>query len=531
VTDEDHNLAARQLREIQLFQARFHKLFQHMPAVMFTRKGVVTHVNGAAEEALALPRSDVIGRTLYGAGRRPVDEHGKRLPLAKQPWTEAITRNKLISGEIVGILLPGGVCRWHQTTCMPIDNGNGRKPKSAIAILTDVTKYRQAQAQLLQFRKMEAVGSLTSGLAHDFNNILTGICSATQLLLLGRNESSCDYDTLKDIENEALRGAELTKQLLLFCKPSHSRRKTTRLNGRLSQLRRLLRRTIPKSIRIELDLAKDELAARIDPTQFEQVILNLAINARDAMPHGGVLRIRTSTVSVAKGAPCPIPDARSGTHARIDVSDTGVGIPEERLSRVFEPFYSSKDHETGTGLGLSIVYAIVQQNKGHISVESTRGAGTTVTMFFPARHAAKGKPGRREQKIRPKGGHETILIVDDEPMVTKSTARFLERYGYRTLKAYDGRTALDIFKKHQNEINLILLDLEMPEMGGPKCLEQILSIRPRTRVIMLSGHITRQQQWDPVEAGARAFVRKPFDSNYLIDMVRRILDQKATPHG
>lgn len=376
----------------------------------------------------------------------------------------------------------------------------------------------------LQSKKMEAIGSLASGLAHDFNNILTHIRSSTQLLMLSHDESSEDYETLKEIENEVIRGAELTKQLLLFSKPSEGRTGIISVNEHIRTIYKLLKRINPKNIRITLDLADVKTLIRIRPTEFEQILINLAINARDAMPEGGTLKIATSIVAWNQSTPGPVPNAKHGRYIQIDMADTGTGITSGALSKIFDPFYTSKGKNDGTGLGLTIVYAIVHRCKGHILVDSTPSVGTTITLFLPCRIAVQQKVQKEEAvKDKPLGGNETILIVDDEPLITKSTARFLERYGYHILTAFDGKAGLKLFKNHKNEVDVVLLDLELPKMDGFKCLEKMLITNPGIKVITLSAHFIKLTGQNPTEMGAKAFIQKPFDSNELLSTIRSIL--------
>ena len=243
------------------------------------------------------------------------------------------------------------------------------------------------------------------------------------------------------------------------------------------------------------------------------------------MPRGGDIRIATCIERLDKVSSEAATGARSGTYARIDVEDKGAGIPPELLPRIFEPFVSSKKSGTGTGLGLSIVYGIVRKHRGHITAHSQPNQGTTMSVFFPVRRSRKKASAvvaPRETAHR--GGHETILVADDETIITKSTARFLERYGYKTFTAYDGKEALTVYKRHAEEIDLVLLDMEMPEMTGPECLVKLRELRPDLNVITFSGHIIKDPDWDPSEAGTHTAIEKPFDSTKLLDTVRQILD-------
>lgn len=515
-----------QLRELEIFREKSRRLFENIPALVISTQGKILLINSSAEQTMGISKDKLLGKTFHSAGCLINNEHGHRLSKDKYPWAEAIRLNALIPNSVIELILPNQASQWFQTTSMPLEAGPETKTRSSVTILTNITKYKHSQTQLLQSQKMEAIGSLAGGLAHDFNNILSSIRTAAQLLLIDKDEKNPDYETLKDIENETMRGAELIKQLLLFSKPVHTKSKTTNIHESITQLRKLLRRTTPQNIKIETQLAKENILANIDATQFEQIILNLAINSRHAMAHGGTLQIKTSIETWTPNAPGPVDDSRNGTYARVEVLDTGVGIAQENISRIFEPFYTSKAKSGGTGLGLSIVYAIIHEHKGYITVDSKPSLGTSIAIFIPARHRKLKKHSQETVHSKPLGGTETILVVDDECIITRSTARFLERYGYKTLTAFDGRKAMELFKEHESEIDLVLMDMEMPEISGSVCLERMLTIRPSSKIITLSGHVARPGQWDPIKAGAKHFVQKPFDSNELLTIIRQTLDHK-----
>lgn len=520
-------MTIRQLQEIQNFKARFRTLFGHIPSIMFSGSGKVQQMNDAAEEALGLSRRMLIGKSFHQANCRIIDESGKRLSAGALPWNEARTRRIVINNVVTGICLPDGRCQWQQSTSMPLLRQTNRAPKTVVTIFSDITRFKQSQAQYMQYQKMEAIGSLASGLAHDFNNILASILSATQLLLVDLKGSEFeDCEPLKDIEAEALRGAELARELLSFSRPSASRG-TTRLNERMHELRKILRRTLPKNIAIELDLAESEMLVSISQTQLEQVLLNLSINARDAMPAGGSIRIKTSPVTFSTVEPPPVVNARLGRYARIDLSDTGSGIPPELLPRIFEPFYTSKEKQGGTGLGLSMIYSIITANRGYIVADSIPARGTTMSLFLPAKPCKTVTRRRDDLPAPPLGGHETVLVVDDELIITKSTSRLLQRYGYHTMTASNGKEALDVVVRHRGRLDIVMLDMEMPEMDGLTCMMKLAEIKPNLKVIMLSGHITRPKMWDMISARTKVFIQKPYDVSHLLKVIRDTLDGRT----
>jgi two-component system, cell cycle sensor histidine kinase and response regulator CckA len=517
-------ISEMQRHETLDFQTRFQRMFDHIPAMVFSRQGKVTRLNATAEAVLGQPFAAVRGKTLTCAGFKVTGEDGSVVPLRAQPWQRACRNNARITEEMVGLIRPGGEQIWLQCVCTPFRHDGQGQAKEVIALLSDMTRYVCMRNQSQQTQKMEALGALTGGIAHDFNNILASILAAVQLPLLDASLPPPVQEALRDIENEVMRGAELTKQLLLFSKPSDMKRKTSVLNDRIRRIRHLLRHTVPKNIRIETHLAPNDMNVLIDPTQLDQIILNLCLNARDAMPRGGELILRTRLVSAKDVMPTPPRNGRYKVYARLDVADTGTGIAPELLPRIFDPFVTSKERDGGTGLGLSIVFRIVREYFGTIQADSKPGKGTTMTVHLPARKKRVATTPCLPSEPAPMAGFETVLLVDDEAITLKSTARFLERYGYRTLTARNGHEALDLFHRHKNDLHLVLIDCEMPEMGGPDCLARMLAEMPSLNAILLSGH--PPSAWDPIEAGAKAFMQKPFDFNGLLAQIRRVLDTK-----
>ena len=413
----------------------------------------------------------------------------------KHPWSDQDLRLLKLTAEIVGGML-------------------GRK---------------MVQEQLLQSQKMETIGSLSGGLAHDFNNILTGIRASIQLLLLDIDKHDRSYDDLCAIQQEIQRASDLVRQLLVFSKPSHAHPKPVNFNEQIRQMFKLFCRTIPKNIDIELNLSEQEVIAHIDPAQFEQVLLNLVLNARDAMPDGGRLQINSSVIEWNDFNTSPVPNAKPGAYACFTVTDHGTGIPPEALLRIFEPFYTTKKRGKGAGLGLSVVQAIILQHHGYVHVESQIDKGTTVFCYLPAQRMTKNRKVLAEDKEDVKGGPETILLVDDQQSVLKFSARFLERYGYSVLKAESGMVALDLYRRHKDTVSLVLLDFAMPGMSGRQCMEELHRMDPSLSVVMMSGYVMEPGEWHPLQGGASAFLQKPFDIRYALKVIRQVLDSKPSP--
>jgi two-component system cell cycle sensor histidine kinase/response regulator CckA len=395
-----------------------------------------------------------------------------------------------------------------------------------VGLSIDITDRRHLEEQFRQSQKMEAIGQLAGGIAHDFNNLLTVITGNTQLLLDGLPDANVHRPAAQEVLEASERAAALTRQLLAFSRGQLLQPKPVNLNDIVSEMQPMLRRIIGEDVVIETRFDGPQVGAMADRGQLEQILLNLAVNARDAMPAGGTLRIETSTV--ARGLPAGASDGPIAPESfvMLTVSDSGVGIDPAIQARVFEPFFSTKEPSRGTGLGLSTVYGIVKQSGGHIFVESEPGKGSTFTIYLrraalPAA-VAEAQPVKVPAAVRP--GSETVLLVEDEDGVRKLARRILERQGYEVLEASGGVEALDLAEKHQEPIHLLLTDVVMPKMGGRQLSERLVERRPGTRVLFMSGY-TDDQLLPHDRAGADvAFLPKPFDSKGLAAAVRAVLD-------
>lgn len=399
--------------------------------------------------------------------------------------------------------------------------------------IEDVTEKKRSEeerkkleAEYRHAQKMEAVGTLAGGIAHDFNNLLQGIMGYTEILLLDKKEGDPDLPILRQIARAARRASELTQQLLTFSRKVETRPRPVNLNQEIRQVLKLLERTLPKMIHIEVHLAEDLANINADPAQIEQVLMNLAVNARDAMQEGGKLIIDTENVVLDEEYCSRHVGARPGQYVLLSVTDTGCGMDEETVEHIFEPFFTTKKQGRGTGLGLSMVYGIVKSHGGYIMCYSELGCGTTFKIYLPALEAKISEEDVQGiDGIDIKRGNETILIVDDEEIVRSLAEQLLKKFGYKILTAQRGEECLEIYRKRGAEISLIILDLIMPGMGGKRCLEEILKLDPCARVIIASGYSANGPVRDLLNQGARAFVRKPFVLKELLGKVREVLDE------
>jgi two-component system, cell cycle sensor histidine kinase and response regulator CckA len=395
------------------------------------------------------------------------------------------------------------------------------------ANVRDTTERKNLEAQLRQAQKMEAIGTLAGGIAHDFNNLLQAISGHTQLLLLGKKGKDPDTHELKEIERASGRAAALIRQLLAFSRKVEGERRPIDLNQEIMEIQKVLKRTIPKMIEIEIHLSKDLRTTQADPIQMEQIILNLGSNAADAMPEGGKLMMETQNATLDEEYCRNHLGAVPGEYVLLTVTDRGHGIPRETVQHIFEPFFTTKEIGKGTGLGLASVYGIVKSHSGYITCSSEVGLGTTFHIYLPS-IANEGLEHRTPaEKTLPEGGSETILVVDDESSIREFADQLLQRFGYHVLLARSGEEALELYKGRQDDIDLVILDLGMPGIGGYGCLREMLKFDPSARVMIASGYAIDHNRKDVLESGASGYIGKPYQLTDLLTRVRAILDDSG----
>jgi PAS domain S-box-containing protein len=437
---------------------------------------------------------------------------------AGQFWTEEYQFRRA-DGSYATVLDRGFVARAE----------DGR-PVRMVGAMANVTDYKRLEEQLHLSQRMEAVGRLAGGIAHDFNNILMVIEGSTDLLLDGLAESDPVCADLKEIRKAAERATSLTRQLLAFGRRQVLRPKVVDLNASVAEIQRMLERILGEDLTLVTDLAPELGRVEVDPGQFEQVLLNLAVNARDAMPKGGVLTVETRDVVLTEK------DTRRfayrvdpGPYVRVRVSDTGNGIAEETLAHIFEPFFTTKEQGKGTGLGLSTVYGIVKQSGGYIWAESTEGEGSTFDVYLPSLGSvplpvpASNKRGARAP-LRQRIG--TILLVEDEDVVRSIARRILVRSGYAVLEAASGPAALRLCEERGGEIDLLITDVVMPQMSGRELADHVTERFPGVRVLYMSGHIDDLVVRHGVQHASNGFIQKPFPPEVLLRRVGEALLKK-----
>lgn len=384
----------------------------------------------------------------------------------------------------------------------------------------------ESEERLQHSQKMEAIGTLAGGVAHDFNNILTAIIGNAQLALSGLPPEDRLYDRLIEIERSGRRAAELTRQLLIFSRRERLEPRTLALNDTIAPFAKLLRRIIGEDIDLRFKGAPDLSTVFADPGQMEQVLMNLAANARDAMPGGGELIIETHNVTIDETYCRTHPYARTGRYVQIGVSDTGTGIDPNTQQHIFEPFFTTKEVGKGTGLGLALAYGIVKQHSGLIEVYSEVGLGSTFKIYLPAQERAV-EEALHEIQPGVRGGAETILIAEDDESLQKLLTGMLTALGYNLIFARDGEIAVERYSSHRDEIDLVILDMVMPRMGGREAYERIRMLGSEVPVIFMTGYSAEMAQTRFVLETGAEFIQKPYGITALGNKVREALDARV----
>ncbi len=390
---------------------------------------------------------------------------------------------------------------------------------AVLCFLRDITPQKKLEAQLQYARKIEAVGTLAGGVAHDFNNLLMGIQGNVSLMQMGIDQVHPDYERLKNIEKQIQSGARLTSHLLGYARKGKYEVIPLDLNRLVEDTSDTFGRT-KKQITIHLELAKDLFAIEADPTQIEQVLLNLCVNAADAMPGGGDMTLKTANVTHEdmKGK---LYEPRPGSYVLLAVTDTGTGMYKKTMERIFDPFFTTKEMGRGTGLGLASAYGIIKGHGGYIDADSTRGRGTTFSIYLPASKKKVQKVAKTEERLVK--GTGTALLVDDEEVILEVGRELLEALGYRVLLAQDGKEAIKVYEENQDKIDIVVLDVVMPGMGGGEAYDSMKDINPDIKVLLSSGFSIDGEASKILERGCNGFIQKPFTMKELSGEIGKIL--------
>lgn len=390
--------------------------------------------------------------------------------------------------------------------------------------MTAPTRKRKTPTHRHQAHKMEILGSMTGGVAHDFNNILSGIRAAVQSAMLSLKDHEHLLADMEAIHQETQRASEMIQHLLRFTRATPRRTNRIPLEDSIRQMLPMLRWALPRGIKAEPVFAPTPLAVRMHRTEIEQILLNLVINARDAMPCGGCIEIQTSPLTLSDSEN-PFQDIlQPGLYAAITVSDSGTGIAPDILPHVFTPLFTTKRGDKGSGLGLSVVHSIVTKRGGHIYIENRTSGGTRVVILLPAHTTPSATPSAARRRLVTRGG-ETILFADDNKTFNKAFSHILQNAGFHVLSAIDGQQAIALYTAHQEKIGAVMLDTEMPLVSGIHCLAEILAINTDASIIMMSGNDEKAVIAQCIDAGAKAFLAKPFDAATGLHLLRKVLDK------
>jgi len=525
------DVTERRIAETTLKESeeKFRTLAEQSPNMIFINKDAkIVYVNRKSEEIMGYTRSELCSpRFDFLTLIAP-----ECIELIEANYRKHLQGHEVSPTEFVAVTKSGThidvIC---STRLIQYDGG-----PAILGTVTDITEQKQMrlekermQAQLIEAQKMEAIGTLTGGIAHDFNNILTGIRGFAQLALSEIDETSTIFTDLKQIETITERAGNLTRQLLLFGRRHPIELSTFNLNAAVESLHSMLQRLIGEHIAIQSTFQNDLWLVRADRPKFEQVLVNLVVNARDAMPDGGTIAVTTANVSVDEKLVSLQPQARPGRYVCLSVADTGVGIEKTSLDRIFEPFYTTKDASRGTGLGLAVVYGIVKQHHGWVRVESTPGQGATFTVYLPADFGeetkAPGPPQAVKEQAQVRGGR--ILLVEDEDAVREFSERALKSMGYTVFSAADSTAALAIFEREGGEFDVLFSDVVLPDKNGVELAKELVAKRPSLGIILASGYVQSQDQWAQIQKLTSAFLQKPYDMDEMSRQLTRLIDTAA----
>jgi len=480
----------------------------------FDLEGRILFWNKGAERLYGWPRQEVAGRfigdLLHADTEKFKDVYS--LTLEKGEWLGELQHFSKDRQELII------ETRW---SLLRDKDGN---PKSILAVNTDVTEKRKIEIQYIRAQRMESLGILAGGIAHDLNNILTPIMLSIDMLK-GMVADLHAKSILETIEMSARRGSDIVQQVLSFARGMEGQRIVIQPKYLLKDIEHIVTDTFPKDIRMQLTIPHDTWTIIGDPTQIQQVLLNLCVNARDAMTNGGPLCISAENCIADDQYVAMNKQAKPGLYVAISVTDVGVGIPRDIIDKIFEPFFTTKELGKGTGLGLSSVRAIVQNHDGFINVYSEPGRGTTFKVYLPAQGATCEVPQQgREEVSLPRGSGETVLVVDDEVSILSITSETLQTFGYQVITACNGAEAVALYAQQKKKIAIILTDLSMPVMDGRATIYAMLKINPKAKIIAMSGLDEADSVAKAATAGIKHFISKPYTAGTLLKTLRTIME-------
>ncbi len=486
-------------------------------------EGTILFSNEACDAMFGYPHGSLVGRRASVLNERPAQGSGE----SEAQMRERLELTGRWSGEMENKRKDGTVFTTRARVCFMEISGR----RCTVAVREDITRAKQFELQLLRVQRVESISRMASGIAHDMNNVLAPIVIAVHLLRKGRADEEKAEKLFAMIEASANRGSLLIKQLLYFGRGIEGRRTALRISDSVREIHEMIDATFPRNITIKAEPSKDPLLVLADSTQVHQVLLNLCVNARDAMPEGGSLSIKVTNLSVDESFVGRSPEAKPGRYVLVAVSDSGTGIPAELRERIFEPFFTTKKAGEGTGIGLSTVIAIVKGHGGFVTLESEVGAGTTFRVYLPEMVGAPALLIDDPGSVPPIGRNETVLIVDDEEPIREVAGAMLREFGYRVLTASNGAEGTVIFAQRENGIKLVIADYDMPVMDGLSMIRVIKHIDPAAKVIMTTGQSgglrVAKEKAELESLGIGTVLEKPFTASSILSAIHALVGSAA----
>ncbi len=502
---------------------RFHELAENIGEIFYNYDVVndrLLYASRAFERIWGLPLQQVLDDPQsYLKSVHPDD-----LPAAEGAFKRQLEGQQ--TNVEFRICRPDGEVRWVHEHAVPLRGPSGRLER-IVGTMQDITEFKLLEQQFLRVQRMESLGTLAGGIAHDLNNALTPILLSIDILRLQEREPG-RVQLLDAIASSAQRGADVVRQVLYFADGVEGRTQEVPPGELLAGLEKRLRETLPTELQLRLELADGLWSMRGDGAQLRQMLLNLCLNARDAMPAGGTLTLSARNQVLDEFHATPQYQAEPGPYVVLEVGDTGAGMTPEVMAKAFDPFFTTKEPGQGTGLGLATVLAILQRHRGFARVRSKPGAGSTFSLHLPAQSTvappAPAAPPVAERRGPPRGQGELILVVEDEDTLRTLAQRMLELFGYRVLTAANGAEATDLFTEHRSEVAAVFTDMMMPVMDGDAAIRALLAQAPATRIIATSGLDAESMETKALTAGARCFLPKPYTAEPLLRTLREVLE-------
>ena len=510
---EDVTDRRRAERQLQVSEAQFRGVFEsasEASLVLDAETGEILDANPYLLDFLEIPRRRFVGRKLW-----------------ELPFVSGADNLKLhIAGGESG-RPPGDIAlRGRNGKTLLMEGmqkavpGEGRR-----LVLTDVSQRRRLEQELRHVQKMHSIGRLAGGMAHDFNNILNIISAYAESLRHGVDPARA-ADAGAAIAKSVARGAGVVRQLLTFARKDEAQFRAVSVNDVVREAASMVGETFPRTVRVTTDLRETTPEVMADPDQLHQALLNLFVNARDAMPAGGELRLSTLLVE-QEAMRARHPAATAPSYVCVEVADTGAGMDAETQKRIFEPFFTTKERGAGAGMGLAAVYGIVTSHRGFVEVDSRPGEGTRFRLYFPVLAKRTERDARRTRRLeRPRGGSETILLVEDEAELLSSIAELLRQEGYTVLTARTGEESIEIYRARRDAISLLVTDVELPDVSGWDAFQKIRELDPDARALLVSGYLDSRMRARMLEGGAKGFLRKPYTLDGMLRAIREVLDEE-----